>query len=126
MTVELLTLFYLGQPFAIAIGLAVAVAAFGGAVLSRPVVPLVLYVSVYFVFAQSNYGSMDVFAANPIYARGTGQLFFPALCWTLLVMVAWAALGRAFNPPPLSPLSPVSPLRRVLLPGTALPFSVRR
>lgn len=111
MTVELLTLFYLGQPFVIAIGLALAVAAFGGAVLSRPVVPLVLYIAVYFVFAQSNYGSMDVFAANPIYARGSGQLFFPALCWTLLVMVLWTALGRAYTRPPPGPPSPV---RRVL------------
>ncbi|MEN9629542.1 MAG: hypothetical protein RJA10_2769 [Pseudomonadota bacterium] len=112
MTVDLLTLFYLSQPFVIAVGLALAVAAFGGAVLSRPVVPLALYAAVYFVFAQSNYGSMDVFVANPIYARGTGQLFFPALCWTLLVMVAWAALGRAFVAPPPAPPSPV---RRVLV-----------
>lgn len=112
MSVELLTLFYYGQPFAMAIGLAVAVAAFGGAVLSRPLVPLGLYVAVYFVFAQSNYGSMDVFVANPIYARGTGQLFFPALCWALLMMVAWTALGRAFV---AQPPQPPSPLRRVLL-----------
>lgn len=115
MPTELLTLFYLGQPFAMAVGLAVAVAAFGGAVINRPVVPLVLYLAVYFVFAQSNYGSLDVFVANPIYARGSGQLFFPALCWTLLVMLGWAALGRAFVTQPARVTAPPSPLRRALL-----------
>ncbi len=107
MTLDLLKLFYLGQPFALAIGLALAVAAFGGAVLSRPVVPLVLYLAVYFVFAQSNFGSLDVYLANPVYSRGSGQLFYPALCWALLLMVFWAWLGRRFaNQPALAP-SPV-------------------
>lgn len=117
MSPELLKLFYLGQPFAIAIALAVGVAAFGGAVISRPVVPLVLYLSVYFVFAQSNYGSLDVFRSNPVYARGSGQLFYPALCWTLLVMVFWAWLGRRFMRLPAP--SP-SPLRHVLWAWAAL------
>ena len=107
MTLDLLKLFYLGQPFALAIGLALALAAFGGAVLSRPVVPLVLYLAVYFVFAQSNFGSLDTYLANPVYARGSGQLFYPALCWALLLMVFWAWLGRRFaNLPALAP-SPV-------------------
>ena len=107
MTLELLRLFYLGQPFALAIGLALAVAAFGGAVISRPVVPLLAYLAVYVVFAQSNYGSLDVFMANPVYARGSGQLFYPVLCWALLVMLFWAWLGRRFAHAPPAPPSPV-------------------
>lgn len=111
MGTEILKLYYLGQPFVMAIALAVGVAAIGGAVISRPWVPLALYLSVYFVFAQSNYGSLDVFHANPIYARGSGRLFYPALCWALLVMVFWAWLGRRFARD--SPL-PVTPVQRVL------------
>jgi O-antigen ligase len=108
---EILKLYYLGQPFVMAIALAVGVTAIGGAVISRPWVPLALYLSVFFAFAQSNYGSLDVYHANPIYARGSGQLFYPALCWALLVMVFWAWLGRRFASE--SPL-PVLPVQRVL------------
>lgn len=111
MGTEILKLYYLGQPFVMAIALAVGVAAVGGAVISRPWVPLALYLSVYFVFAQSNYGSLEVFHANPIYARGSGRLFYPALCWALLVMVFWAWLGRRFARE--APL-PVMPVQRVL------------
>lgn len=111
MTLDLLKLFYLGQPFALAIGLALALAAFGGAVITRPVVPLVLVMAVYFVFPQSNYGSLDIYRDNPVYARGSGQLYYPALCWMLLVMVFWAWLGRCFS---RVPAPAPSPLRRVL------------
>ncbi len=107
MTLELLKWMTMGQPFVLAIGLALTIAAFGGAVISRPEVPLVAYLAVYFVFAQSNFGSLDLYLANPVYSRGSGQLFYPALCWVLLVMLFWAWLGRRFaNLPPAAP-SPV-------------------
>lgn len=104
---EPIVLFYLSQPFLMAIGLAVAIALAGGAVIGWPVVPLGAYLAVFFVFPQSNYGSLDVFMANPIYARGSGRLFYPALSWALLVAVAWSALGRRFAQSPPLPPSPV-------------------
>ena len=94
---EPLQIIFTGLPFAMALALAVGVVAFGGAVIGRPIVPLLLYVGVFFVFAQSSYGSLDLVRSNPVYARGSGQLFFPFVYWGLLLMVAWAWLGRAFS-----------------------------
>lgn len=102
-----LGLYYLSQPFVLALLLALGIAAFGGAVLGRPVWPLVLYLAVFFVFAQSNYGSLDLYRANPVYARGSGQLYYPALCWALLVMLFWAWLGRRFAGAAALPAQPV-------------------
>lgn len=104
---DLIVLAYLSVPFLFAIGLAVAIALVGGAVMGWPVVPLGVYLAVFFTFAQSNYGSLDVFMANPIYARGSGQLFYPAVSWALLVAVAWSAMGRRFAQAGALPPSPV-------------------
>ena len=94
---EPLQVFFFSIPFLIAIGLAVGIAAFGGAVIGRPIVPLLLYITVFFIFAQSSYGSLDLYRSNPVYARGTGQVFFPLLYWGLLIILAWTWLGRAFS-----------------------------
>ena len=93
---EFLTVLFTFYPFALAIGLAVGIAAFGGAVLGRPVVPLLVYLAVFFTFAQSGYGSLDL-RSNAVYFRGSGQLFFPLVFWGLLVAVGWTWLGRAFS-----------------------------
>ncbi len=94
---EALQVIFIVLPFAMALALALGFVVFGGAVIGRPMVPLLLYVAIFFVFAQSSYGSLDIARSNPVYARGSGQLFFPFLYWGLLVMVAWAWLGRAFS-----------------------------
>jgi len=101
---EPLQVFFFSIPYLIALGMAVGIAAFGGAVIGRPIVPLLLYISIFFVFAQSSYGSLDISRFNPVYSRGTGQVFFPLLYWGLLVILAWTWLGRAFsfeNAPPM-------------------------
>lgn len=97
MAYELLVLAYQAMPFVLAVVLALTLAGVGGAVLDRPLVPLLAYLALYAVFAQSDYGSLDVFLSNPIYARGSGQLFYPALLWFLLVMMGWAWIGRRFS-----------------------------
>lgn len=79
-----------------AIALATAIIAFGGAVLSRPLLPLALYLIVFFIFPTSNYGSLQA-GSTAIYFRGSGQLFFPVLLWLLLLIVVWTAIGRAFQ-----------------------------
>lgn len=107
MPYELIVFAYQAMPFVLAIGLAVMLAGFGGAVLDRPLVPLLVYLALYAVFAQSDYGSLDVFANNPIYARGSGQLFYPALLWSLLVMLVWSWIGRRFSGGRAPPSTPV-------------------
>ena len=92
---ELLQLIFFSVPFLLAMGLALGIASFGGAVIGRPVVPLLVYLSVFFTFAQSGYGSLDL-RSNPVYFRGSGQLFFPFVFWGLLIALAWTWLGRAF------------------------------
>jgi O-antigen ligase len=77
--------------------MAVGIAAFGGAVIGRPIVPLLLYISIFFVFAQTSYGSLDIWRTNHVYGRGTGQVFFPLLYWSLLIILAWTWMGRAFS-----------------------------
>jgi len=94
---EPLQILFFSVPFLIAVGTAIGIAAFGGAVIGRPIVPLLLYISIFFVFAQSSYGSLDTSRFNPVYSRGTGQVFFPLLYWGLLVILAWTWLGRAFS-----------------------------
>ena len=93
---EPLQLFFFSFPFLIAIGSAVGIAAFGGAVIGRPVVPLLVYLAVFFTFAQSGYGSLEL-RSNAVYFRGSGQLFYPLVFWGLLVALAWTWLGRAFS-----------------------------
>ena len=90
---------FFALPFVMAVLLALGIVFFGGSVLTRPVVPLIAYLTVYFIFAQSNYGSLD-FRSNPVYARGTGQMFYPFLLWALLVALAWTWLGRVFERAP--------------------------
>jgi len=94
---EALQVFFFSVPFLIALGMALGIATFGGAVIGRPIVPLLLYIAIFFVFPQSSYGSLDIARFNPVYARGTGQVFFPLLYWGLLVILAWTWLGRAFS-----------------------------
>ena len=94
---EPLQIIFLGLPVAIALVLAVGIAAFGGAVIGRPIVPLLLYIAIFFVFAQSSYGSLELYRSHPVYSRGTGQVFFPLLYWGLLVALAWTGMGRAFS-----------------------------
>lgn len=96
-------------PFLLAFGLAMAIAAFGGAVLARPIVPLVLYLSVFFVYPTSSYGSLEL-SGTPIYFRGSGQLFFPALLWLLLITVFWTWMGRVFKPASLQPTLQKAPV----------------
>ncbi len=92
-----LQVLFFSIPFLMALGAAVGIAAFGGAVIGRPIVPLLLYLSIFFVFAQSSYGSLEIARSNPVYGRGTGQVFFPLLYWGLLLVLAWTWLGRAFS-----------------------------
>ncbi len=99
---DALTFVFYSLPFLLAFGLAMAITAFGGAVLARPIVPLVLYLSVFFVYPTSSYGSLEL-TGTPIYFRGSGQLFFPALLWALLITVCWIWMGRALKRPPSQP-----------------------
>ena len=99
-----LQVLFFSIPILMALGAAVGIAAFGGAVIGRPIVPLLLYIAIFFVFAQSSYGSLEVARANPVYARGTGQVFFPLLYWGLLLILAWTWLGRAFSHEQSSPM----------------------
>jgi len=94
---EPLQVFFFSIPYLIALGMAVGIAAFGGAVIGRPIVPLLLYISIFFVFAQTSYGSLDIWRTNHVYGRGTGQVFFPLLYWSLLIILAWTWMGRAFS-----------------------------
>ena len=92
---DALAVFFYSMPFLMALGSAFVIAAFGGAVLARPIVPLIIYLAVFFIYPTSSYGSLQ--ASGPsVYFRGSGQLFFPALLWGLLVTVIWIWLGRAF------------------------------
>lgn len=93
---EILQFVFLSIPYVLALGLALTIAIFGGVVIGRPIVPLVLYMAVFFIFAQSTYGSLEVRADPTVYFRGAGQLFFPALLWGLLVVLAWTWMGRKF------------------------------
>ena len=102
-----LQVLFFSIPLLMALGAAVGIAAFGGAVIGRPIVPLLLYVSIFFVFAQSSYGSLDISRFNPVYSRGTGQVFFPLLYWGLLLILAWTWLGRAFSRERSPPMSSV-------------------
>ena len=102
-----LQVLFFSIPLLMALGAAVGIAAFGGAVIGRPIVPLLLYIAIFFVFAQSSYGSLEVARANPVYARGTGQVFFPLLYWGLLLILAWTWLGRAFSRERSPPMSSV-------------------
>lgn len=79
-----------------AVGVALMIAAFGGAVIGRPFVPLALYLTIFFIYPTSNYGSLEA-SSTAIYFRGSGQLFFPALLWGLLLTVLWTWIGRAFD-----------------------------
>ena len=102
-----LQVLFFSIPILMALGAAVGIAAFGGAVIGRPIVPLLLYISIFFVFAQSSYGSLEIERSNPVYARGTGQVFFPLLYWGLLLILAWTWLGRAFSHEKSSPMPAV-------------------
>lgn len=53
-----------------------------GAVLHRPVIPVLGYLSILFCFSQSTYGQLQ--AGSTIYTRGTGQLFF-----SFIVIALW-------------------------------------
>jgi len=104
---EALQVIFFSIPFLIAVGLAVGIAAFGGAVIGRPIVPLFMYLAVFAIFAQSSYGSIAPRSDPSIYFRGGGWLFFPAVLWALLVMVGWTWMGRLYSaaaPLPATPL----------------------
>jgi O-antigen ligase len=104
---EPLALLFISLPYLFAFGFAIALAAFAGLALGRPVLLLGLYLAIFFIFPQSAYGSSEVFVSTPIYFRGSGQLFFPAVLWALLIATVWAAVARAFSGRPTQPLPDV-------------------
>lgn len=56
-----------------------------GLAVGRPAVPVFAYIVVLFSFTQTSYGALE--AESTIYSRGTGQLFFSLLAWTLIGLV---------------------------------------
>lgn len=105
---EALQYIALGIPFAIYAIATLGIVAFGGAVIGKPWIPLLLYLAIFFSFPSSSYGSLSA-GSLPIYQRGTGFLFYPAVLWVLLVAVAWSWLGRKLGA--VQPAAPTSILK---------------
>ena len=93
---ELLAYFFVAVPFLLGLLTLLAIIAFGGLSLSRPWLPVLAYLSVFFTFSGSTYGLLQG-SGQTVYSRGTGQVLFPLLLWALLVGVGWTWMGRQFS-----------------------------
>ena len=70
---ELLAYFFVAVPFLLGLLTLLAIIAFGGLSLSRPWLPVLAYLSVYFTFSGSTYGLLQG-SGQTVYSRGTGQV----------------------------------------------------
>ncbi len=104
----LLLAYYYSLPLLMAFGAAVLLAAVGGMAWKQPMFPAFLYLALVFTFSSSRYGALEA-SASTIYTRGSGQLFFPAVIWMLLLGAIWMSFAqyapirrRALQLPPSS------------------------
>lgn len=105
----LLYAFYYSLPYLTAIGAAGLLIAVAGFAWQFPLLPAFAYLGVIFTFSSSRYGVLEG-SGSTIYSRGSGQLFFPALIWLLLLGAIWMSIarygllqrrgGHAADPPP--------------------------
>lgn len=89
----LLLAFYYSLPYLTALGAAGLLIAVAGFAWQFPLLPAFAYLSVIFTFSSSRYGVLEA-AGSTIYSRGSGQLFFPALIWLLLLGAIWMSIAR--------------------------------
>lgn len=89
----LLLAYYYSLPLLMAFGAALALTLVGGMAWRQPMLPAFLYLAVLFTFSSSRYGVLEG-SATTIYTRGSGQLYFPAVIWLLLLGAIWMSVAR--------------------------------
>lgn len=89
----LLLAYYYSLPYLMAFGAASLLVVVGGMAWKQPMLPAFLYLAVVFTFSSSRYGVLEG-SASTIYTRGSGQLFFPAVMWMLLVGAIWMSFAQ--------------------------------
>ena len=91
---DVLSIFLQSIPYAAAFALACGVIVFTLWASTRPLIPLLAFIGLFFTFSATYQGRVEV--ANIIYSRGVGYLFFPALLWLLLflTLATWTGVAR--------------------------------
>ena len=116
-----LTLLAYSLPFVVAIGLALLVIGYAGALLGQPWLLMLPFLAVLFWFSASTFGRIDAVSSGSLLSRGSGQLLFPAFLWAMLLSLAWVRFaglfGTARQARPTLPLTPWFAAWAVLLLG---------
>jgi hypothetical protein len=100
---ELLPWLFVSIPF-MAVALIAVLAVVGiGVGLVCPRILAYIYLSIFFAFNSTSYGSLSLFATGGVYSRGSGLLLFPLVLWCVLGAWCCARASAAFAgqaPPP--------------------------
>lgn len=99
----LLPLVFYSLPYVLALVAAMGLVVVGGVALSRPWLMMLPFLTAIFWLSENRFGRVDLVASPTLLSRGAGLLLFPALLWSLLVVLAWARVGILFrkHAPPL-------------------------
>ena len=89
----LLLAYYYSFPYVMAFGAAMLLVVIGGMAWRQPMLPAFIYLAAVFTFSSSRYGVLEG-SASTLYTRGSGQLFFPAIMWMLLVGAIWMSFAQ--------------------------------
>lgn len=93
---ELISWLYFSLPFVAVAALAVLAVIGIGVGLVCPRLLAYLYLSIFFSFNSTSYGSLSMFATGGVYSRGSGLLLFALLLWCVLGAWCCARASAAF------------------------------
>lgn len=94
--VDILSWLFFATPF-IAVAAAAALAVFGiGVGLVYPRILPYIYLTIFFSFNSTSYGSLSMAATGGVYSRGSGMLMFALLLWCVLGAWCCARASAAF------------------------------
>jgi hypothetical protein len=108
----LLLAYYYSLPYVMALAAAGFLVVLAGAAWRFPLMPALVYLSVIFAFSSSRYGMLEN-ASSTLYTRGSGQLFFPALMWMLMLGAIWMSFAhRTSIRSQAAPSMPAAPIQK--------------
>lgn len=90
----LLPLVFYAIPYLLALLLAGAVVVFGIAVLQRPWLVPLPFLTALFWLSENRFGMLEASRSPTLLTRGAGQLLFPAFLWAMLLALVWLRVGR--------------------------------
>lgn len=93
---DLLSWLFLSIPFIAVAGMALLAVAGIGVGLVCPRVLAYIYLTIFFAFNSTSYGSLSLFATGGIYSRGSGMLLFALVLWCVLGAWCCARASAAF------------------------------